>query len=447
MSHVSDAKVTLVRSLLEQAPDSAVQNLLLALTSDRAHDAGLSAVQFMVETEAADRRARNIGFAPIAPLCGPPGPFSGLAFPTRTLYLIWKALKEIAPDDVLAAKIQVADWRGPSAAPDIFDKLCALAASGLRSGLGTFAAAAAAADQGGGRGALAACLDIAPVVRRALAHMPEWLGRMTSERAATLRLSYRDAVAVADDAGPRFFEMLAAHLTEPWLILRVISGVMDRPTETYVASSELAGFGERVLDDIERLLADVGAFGPTAGRQAAHAAAIAAHRATVEITELEQSIQLIPDGVWGQRLARRKLGLANVIERHLKAAETAVAYALPLQTVRMGPRTLRGVPRLTHAADQVLVENAATLLTFLREVRSSASAGGFASARAKVLEALELRLDTYVEEVLEEIRAEDGVDPDRATAFLDIAAEFCGLIRDDKAAQIVRRRAAAAVAT
>jgi hypothetical protein len=112
--------------------------------------------------------------------------------------------------------------------------------------------------------------------------------------------------------------------------------------------------------------------------------------------------------------------------------------------VRIGPRTQRGVPRLTHAPDAAHVEKAASLLTFMSEVRSSAAAGGFASARAKALEVLELRLDKYVETVLEEIRADDGVDPALAQAFLEIAAEFCGLGRDEKSAQIVRRRAAAA---
>jgi hypothetical protein len=115
-----------------------------------------------------------------------------------------------------------------------------------------------------------------------------------------------------------------------------------------------------------------------------------------------------------------------------------------VQTVRIGPRTQRGVPRLTYDPDPASVEKAATLLTFMNEVRSSAAAGGFASARAKALEVLEHRLDAYVEEVLAEIRDDDGVDAARARAFLEIAADFCGLARDDKAAQIVRRRAAAA---
>ena len=61
-----------------------------------------------------------------------------------------------------------------------------------------------------------------------------------------------------------------------------------------------------------------------------------------------------------------------------------------------------------------------------------------------MLEALEHRLDSYVEDVLAEIHADDGVDHDRARIFLEIAAALCGLARDEQAAQIVRRRAAAA---
>ena len=444
MSQMSEVKAALVKGLIEQAPDLAIQNLLMALQADRRHDEGLAAVQRMIETEASDRRARNLVFAPIAPLCASAGPFSGLSFPPRALTLIWKALKQEQPDDVAEAKEMAMRWGAPDCTPEPFDALCAAAAAGLRAAQGTFGAAAAAADQGGGRGALAACLDIAAVTRRALDQMPDWLGRMTSEKAAKLRLTYRDAVTIADDAGPRFFEMLAAHLAEPWLILRVISGVMDRPGEAYVSGSELASFGERVLADIERRLGEVTAFKSTSGRQAAHAAAEAVHLATIEIAELEQSFALTPEGAWGRRLARHKQTLASTIEEHLKHTDDAVAHALPLHTVRIGPHTQRSVPRLSHDPDPAQVETAMTLLTFMSEVRSSAAAGGFASARAKALEVLEHRLDKYVEEVLAEIREEDGVDPDRARAFLEIAAQFCGLARDEKSAQIVRRRAAVA---
>jgi hypothetical protein len=199
-----------------------------------------------------------------------------------------------------------------------------------------------------------------------------------------------------------------------------------------------------VLADIDRLVAEVVAFAPTSGRDAARAVAQAIHRAVVEIAEMEISVNLSPVGIWGKRLAEQKKLLAVTIEARLRACEKALTQALPTKSIRVGPKTARAVPVLTADPDPVLVEKAGTLLTLLGEVRSSASDGGFASARAKVLEGVDEWLDAYIEELLEEMRANDCVDPARAGIYLDIAADFCGLTRDDKAAQIIRRRAAAA---
>jgi hypothetical protein len=96
-----------------------------------------------------------------------------------------------------------------------------------------------------------------------------------------------------------------------------------------------------------------------------------------------------------------------------------------------------------------MAERATTLLVFLHEIRSSANTGGFASARAKAVEILEARLDSYVEDLLDHLRHDeapkkDPVDSARARAFLEVAAQLSGEARDEKAAQLVRRRAAAA---
>ena len=131
MGQISEAKLGLVKGLIEQAPDTAIRNLLLALTADGGHDASLTSVQRLVETEADDRRARNLVLAPIAPLCAPKGTFSGLTFPPRTLSLIWKALKAETPGDVAAAKTLLNDWRDADTSPAIFDELCADTAAGL----------------------------------------------------------------------------------------------------------------------------------------------------------------------------------------------------------------------------------------------------------------------------------------------------------------------------
>jgi hypothetical protein len=442
MGHISEARLQMVRGLIEQAPDAAIHDLSASL-SNGGHDDGLRRVRSLVEAEAADRRLRNQVLAPVAPFCAAPNPFTTLSFPPRTLSLLWKALEAAAPDEVASAGAMLRQGRLDT---DRLDALCAQAAAGVRGASGGFEAAAASADAGAGRSALAACLDIAPLARAALTHVPDWLGRMTEEKAAQLRLTYRDVVSVSEDAGPMFFEMLAAHLAEPWLILRVVSGIMDHPPEAYLSASELAAFAIRAMDDIDRRLAQAGAFQASGGRQAARDAAQVVHTIAVEIAECEQSIQLAHDGPWGRRVAQQKRRLAALVEGHLSATEDAVAHALPVQAVRRGAKALHALPRLNHDPDAGRVDKAATLLTLLAEVRSSAAAGGFAAARARTLEAVDSRLDAYVEDLLEELRSGGVGDVDRARAFIDIAAEFCGLIRDQQAAQIVRRRAAAAAA-
>jgi len=143
MSQISEAKLGLVKGLVEQAPDGAIRNLLMALSADGGHDAGLTRVQQLVEAEAADRRARNLAFSPIAPLCNIPGPFSGLSFPPRTLSQIWKALKTDSPELMADALALAADWRLDESSPEVFDALCRRTAAGLREAGGPFAAAAA----------------------------------------------------------------------------------------------------------------------------------------------------------------------------------------------------------------------------------------------------------------------------------------------------------------
>ena len=59
MVQLSEARLGIVRRLIEQAPDAAVRNLLRALAADGPHDASLTRVQHLLEAESADRNARN----------------------------------------------------------------------------------------------------------------------------------------------------------------------------------------------------------------------------------------------------------------------------------------------------------------------------------------------------------------------------------------------------
>ena len=51
-------------------------------------------------------------------------------------------------------------------------------------------------------------------------------------------------IVVCEDGGPKLLDLLYSHLEEPWQVLRLISAVMNRPADSYVANSEFSAVGE-----------------------------------------------------------------------------------------------------------------------------------------------------------------------------------------------------------
>lgn len=445
MPRLTEHQSSVIETLFAAAPDAAVRRLEQALADEVEMGGPLAQVHALAAKEAVERKVRCAVLGPVIPLCRP-SQFGDERFPSVVIPRLWAALRASAPELVAAAEAAGEAYEEQSRPPaDVYDELCAVAARGLRQAQPAFAEAREALA-GGGEASLALFidyLDLSPMARPAIARLPDWLGRMSEERAATARLTYKDAVAISDEAGPRLIAMLLAQLPEAWLVLRILAAVVIRPSDRYLASSELARFGDYVLDDIERRLGAFRAFDPSEGRKAGVAAAEHLHIAAQEVTEFENTLELSRDGPWGARVAKAKQTLAELAEARLGQIEKAVDQALPLLLVRFG-KGLKGLPRLSSDPDERLVRRAEGLMSFFDKSRISAATSGFGSIRAKIGEALELRLDQYVEDLLETMRTNESADLERIHAYLEIAAGLVGDIRGEKAAQIVRRRAAAA---
>lgn len=434
MSELSPAKAGLLRMLIDSAPDGVLRRLEHALSDDAVRDGPLGSVWALVDRETRDRAVRNTVLAPIVGLfIGPTA-----QFPADQLGKLWAHLKASYPGPVALAQMSASAFNPEDVDPSAFDAICALAAGDLKAD----ERPAALADFDAAR--LLPALALSPIVRRCLPHLPDWLARMDQERRAAARLAYRDSVAVAPDAGPLFFQMLASRMGEPGQILRVISAVMDRPTERYLSGSELGPFGVMVMDGIDDHLKAVRGFDTSGGETAGRTAGRAVHQAATAIAELEEAVQLNKDGDWGKRLAGQKRSLALSVEGRLKEIEAAVGQALPVQAIRYSARLIKAAPKLSADPDPKAVGHAMSLLAFSEEVRSSADTGGFGATRARILEAVDKHIDPYVEDALEHLRSDEVEDPDRVRAFLGIAADILALSKGDKDAQIVRRRLAAA---
>lgn len=447
MAALSERKLEIVRTLVETAPDSVVDGLHEAL-AEASGDTALASVRRLVEDEVRDRRLRNAVLLPIAPMCVGDGrdPLR-LTFPARVVGLIWRGLKLQAPAIVRNAELALHGYRPGETSTEQFDRLVKLAAKAIRAGeQREFRSVAEICEEARPNGAatLVACLDLAGVVRSVAHRLPEWTVQ-SGGAAIGARLAYKDAVAISDDAGPRFFQMLAAQLQSPWKILRIISAVMEKPTERYLAETELGMFGESVMRDIEEALKAVAELDVDGGPPAAIAAARLVDRVTLQANDLETYVTLSRDHGWGAALAKHRQSLASIVEGRFREAEKQFDLALPSGGSKT-KRPRRSVPKLDGAPDQAAVRRCETLLVFAAEVRFSSNYGGFAAARSKLLEGLGEQLDQFVEEVLDRQRTGEASTEAHARAFLSIAADFSRLVRDDKAAELVRRRTAVAFA-
>ncbi|MGH6999462.1 MAG: hypothetical protein ACREEO_14805, partial [Phenylobacterium sp.] len=230
---------------------------------------------------------------------------------------------------------------------------------------------------------------------------------------------------------------------EPWTILRIVSAVMDHPTESYLSGSELAVFAKRLMDAVDANLKTVAGFDLNGGAPAGEAAAATVEVLTLQISELENAIDLAREGGWGGRIQKQKQSLASVVERRLRELPKLQNAALPSQKVRVA-RAMISEPSLTTPPDAGHVQRCRSLLTFSEGIRASANYGGFASTRAKVMEAVGETLDQYVEDVLSLVRDGEAADREIAAMYLQVAAEFAGLVHEPRASDIVRRRAASA---
>lgn len=448
MAALSERKLDIVRTLVETAPDKVVQGLNQAL-SEASGDTALASVRRLVETEARDRHLRNIVLLPLAPMCVGDGrdPLR-LIFPSRTMGLIWRGLKSQAPAVVRNAELALYDYRPGETSTEHFDRLMRIAAKGVRAReLREFRMAAEVCDESRADGSalLLACMDLAPVVRGVAHKLPEWTAQQGGDANIGARLAYKDAVAISEDAGPRFFQMLAAQLQNDWMILRIISAIMERPTERYLAETELGLFGERVLHDIDEALQSIQKLDLDGGAAAAVQAARQVDGITLQTNELETYVSLSREHGWGAALVKHRKSLASVVEARFREAEKYFSQALPVEKSRL-KRIRRDIPKLQDPPNETAVRRCQTLLAFASELRFSANYGGFASARTKLFESLGDELDLYVEEVLDMLKTGDAQNEDNARALLNVAADFSQLVRDDRAADLVRRRAAATYA-
>ena len=249
MPGTAEAKLGIVRQLIERASDSVVRSLEQALIGGGSYNDASDTLFQMISTERKIRRAQAVVFAPIiAPFVRRTRVLPTLQYPPDTLKVLWRDLLETEAE-VMDLAMEFANAPSTEDTPTVYDLVCQKASQALHAGHAP-TAAARVANLPGGVTQLAQLLRLAPILRAVIPRLEGWMRNLNGDNVASVRLAFRDAAVVCDDGGLLLMEILSAQMNEPWQILRLISAVMDRPSDRYLASSELAVFGERIIADI-----------------------------------------------------------------------------------------------------------------------------------------------------------------------------------------------------
>ena len=433
-----DAKLTALRQIIGVASDEALGRLDPLL--DGLPGSGIIEIRRVIFAELEDRRFRDAVFAPLAPMFKPRS--DGVAsshFRASLLAALWADLKAREPDWVEEARL-AAIARNDELSPPQFDTLCHKAAAVLRDA--EFCSRLRVDEEAGE--SLAAFLELSHLARSAVRKLPEWLTKATDERAAAVKLVLKDAAALMPDGAARLFEIALAHISDAHQILRLMALAVDRASDRFLAQSELASFGARLLDDLDVRVKRLEKFDPQGGADAGGRAARDVLVACATLNEFAQTLNLGRDGPWGSRATSARKRMVAAVEARLKDVEPAVNLALPLQTVRIAGRMTRPAPRLNADLDPAAAERARALCALLEHVRLTAAAGGYGALRNQVAEKITERLSVYADEVLHLINSGEIDDPARALAHLELAAQLLAWAKDEQAAQFIRRRAAVA---
>ena len=438
-------KAEQLKALFAALSDLQIAELAPAMKTVGARTGVARAACELLQNEQADRRVRDLVFAPLAPVVrqGADDPLAPL--PPDALTLLWRALRRHEPEMAQTVVAAATDLTEPDEARRACDAAALACAAWLETAEGGWAALREALDarRPDGAEALRSHLALAPLVRACTPRVRAWMRTASAQHASALKLAYRDAAALGDEAPPRLIDMLAAQLDQEWQVLRLISAVMDRPNDGFLAASELGRFGERMLDEVDDRVQSVRGFDPGGGIASGRAAAEAVCDAVMALSEFDRSVDLRPDGAWARRISAQRRNLSRGVETRLRQADGALAKALPVVGSGFAGR-LRGAPRLDVPADPMAQNKAGALAAFAAGVRAGADYGGFAVARAKAIEALDTRLSLYADDLVRAAHECAPPEADEARRRLGFVAECLGLIRDAKAADLIRRRAAAA---
>lgn len=272
--------------------------------------------------------------------------------------------------------------------------------------------------------------------------LPRPLPSLTDDYVWKLRDIYDRLAVSAPEAAPYVAVIAMQRLERPWEAFKLPMNVTRQTQDTLMSLTDMGLVGEILFGDIEYYTSMIRATRPThfdADELVGHLVGF-----TTLSTGMVKGIEMRRDGKWGQRLLGDRAAVAEVMDGFMERAAKEISQALP--TIKSGsyaggPR----VPDLAHHADAEKSDRALAYARLASGCRSFAAAASFGASNKEALDEISVMLQSYTEGLLKELRTVSGEKRTNAEAYFHLAAEIYALVFSQEEADLLRRRAKAAM--
>ncbi len=257
-----------------------------------------------------------------------------------------------------------------------------------------------------------------------------------------LREIYNRVLEKTPEAGPYIAVIAMSRMERPWEALKLPLFVSRQTGDTLISSTDMGLVGELIFADIDAHLATI-----RAQRQPQFDAGAMVH-AVSRFAELSmgmvKEVEIRRNGQWGQRLMKVRTSAAEVMEKFMQRAPREIMAALPMHRAgyKGGPR----LPDLAHAPDAEKQARALAYANLIVGTRPYAAAASFASSLTAAVEEVQTEFDTYIDEILHELRHGKGENHANAVANFEFVATLTSLLFSAEEGELLRRRGRSATA-
>jgi hypothetical protein len=317
------------------------------------------------------------------------------------------------------------------------------AAAALKAALATEKKKAAAAAKLGDSLAVEDAAEIALLIGAyeevaTLQHrLPKPIVNLSDEDVAYIRDAFDRLTLSNPDLAPYVALIAMGRLERPWEALRLAAVVSRKATDTVIASTDIGVVGELLFADLDVHAQRIQSIRPMDFDPDVLLVSLAGF---AELSSgIVKELGIRRDGKWGQRLAKDRAAVAQIMDNLLERAPKEIMGGLPAAkpgAFAKGPKPLD----VTRAPDPERVSRSLRYAQILVHSRPFAVAASFSAKLNETMEDFAKDLRSYAEDLLREVRAATPETRVTVDKHFGLLLEICKLVLGAEEADFLRRR-------